>query len=49
MSGREDRDPIETFETLRQELSLYNPKLLELKAAVVANKMDVKGRRKYSG
>ena len=40
VSGGSGRDPVEDFETIRRELSLYNPALLDKPELVVANKMD---------
>ena len=40
VSGASGRDPIEDFETIRRELSLYNPQLLEKPELVAANKID---------
>ncbi len=39
-SGFEGRDPIEDFETLRHEVTAYNPKLAEKPFAVALNKID---------
>jgi GTPase len=41
MAGSEGRNPIEDFQTLRQELKLYDPTLAARPWAVVANKMDL--------
>lgn len=41
MAGSEGRDPISDFQTLRQELKLYDPTLATRPWAVVANKMDL--------
>lgn len=40
-SDFEGRNPIEDFSTLRQELALYNPNLLEKPYAVLLNKVDL--------
>jgi GTP-binding protein len=40
VSGASGRDPVEDFETIRRELELYNPELLEKPQLVAANKMD---------
>ena len=40
VSGASGRDPVEDFEIIRRELSLYNPELLTKPELVVANKMD---------
>jgi len=37
----DDRDPVEDFERINEELSLYDKKLGELPQVVVANKMDL--------
>jgi GTP-binding protein len=41
MAGSEGRPPIEDFQTLRQELKLYDPTLTTRPYAVIANKMDL--------
>jgi GTP-binding protein len=40
VSGASGRDPVEDFETIRKELSLYNPELLRKPELIVANKID---------
>jgi GTPase len=40
VSGASGRDPVQDFEIIRRELSLYNPDLLSKPELVVANKMD---------
>ena len=40
VSSASGRDPVEDFETIRRELGLYNPALLEKPQLVVANKID---------
>jgi GTP-binding protein len=40
VSGASGRDPVEDFNTIRHELELYNPALLEKPQLVAANKMD---------
>ena len=40
VSGASGRDPVEDFETIRRELSLYNPELLAKPQLVAANKID---------
>jgi GTPase len=40
VSGASGREPVEDFDTIRQELALYNPALLDKPHVVVANKMD---------
>jgi GTP-binding protein len=40
VSGASGRDPLDDFETIRRELGLYNPALLDKPELVAANKMD---------
>jgi GTP-binding protein len=40
VSGASGRDPVEDFDTIRRELALYNPHLLDKPELVVANKID---------
>jgi GTP-binding protein len=40
VSGASGRDPVDDFDVLRKELSLYNPELLEKPQLVAANKID---------
>ena len=40
VSGASGRDPVEDFDTIRHELGLYNPALLDKPHLVVANKID---------
>ena len=40
VSGASGRDPVEDFDTIRKELELYNPELLEKPHVVAANKVD---------
>lgn len=40
VSGMSGRDPVEDFDTIRRELALYNPQLVEKPELVVANKID---------
>src|SRR5690349_20038457 len=40
VSGASGRDAVEDFETIRRELELYNPELLDKPQLVAANKMD---------
>jgi GTP-binding protein len=40
VSGMSGRDPVEDFDTIRRELALYNPQLIEKPELVVANKID---------
>lgn len=41
MSGMEGRDPIEDYEKINKELSLYSDKLIKRQQIVLANKMDI--------
>ena len=41
MSGMEGRDPYDDYLTICEELRSYDPKLLERKQIIVANKMDM--------
>jgi len=41
ISGIEGRDPLDDFDKINKELSLYSPKLLERPQVVAANKMDL--------
>lgn len=41
MAGSEGRDPYEDFKQINKELELYNPRLLERKQLIAANKMDL--------
>ncbi|WP_206810977.1 GTPase ObgE [Paradesulfitobacterium ferrireducens] len=43
ISGSENRDPLEDFRIIREELRLYSPYLAERPMLVVANKMDIPG------
>ena len=47
VSDFRDRDPLEAFETLREELWRYSPKLLEKPQVVVLNKIDALSDRNY--
>jgi GTP-binding protein len=40
ISSESGRDPVEDFDTIRRELELYNPELLEKPQLVAANKID---------
>lgn len=42
-SGSEERDPSKDYQTLREEISAYNPQLLEKPFFVALNKIDVEG------
>ena len=41
MAGSEDRDPVDDYKVLREELGLYDKELLRRPTLIVANKMDV--------
>ncbi len=41
MAGSEERDPISDYQTLRQELKLYDPALATRPFAIIANKIDL--------
>lgn len=41
VSGSENRDPVEDFDTINDELRKYDPKLLERPQIVLANKSDM--------
>lgn len=41
MAGYDGRDPLKDYESLKNELNLYDPKLLEKNIIVAANKMDL--------
>ena len=41
VSGSEDRDPVEDFEKINQELSQYSPELAKRPMLVAANKLDL--------
>lgn len=41
MAGYDTRDPLADYESLRNELRLYDPRLLEKEIIVAANKMDL--------
>ena len=43
ISGSEDRDPLEDFRIIQQELKLYSEVLAERPVLVVANKIDIPG------
>jgi len=42
-SGLEEREPVQDYETLMQELRLYRPDLLERPRLIAANKIDAPG------
>lgn len=42
-SGSEDREPVEDFYKINEELSQYNLKLMDKPQIIVANKMDIPG------
>jgi len=41
MAGSEGRDPLEDFQSLRKELKLYDPTLVDRPWVIAANKMDL--------
>lgn len=41
ISGSEGRDPVDDFEKINRELSLFDPALLEKPQIVIANKIDI--------
>jgi GTP-binding protein len=43
VSGFEERDPLEDFQILRDELKAYNPELLEKPFLIALNKIDMEG------
>lgn len=43
ISGSEEREPLEDFRIIKEELSLYSPQLAERPMVIVANKMDMPG------
>jgi len=43
ISGSEERDPLQDFETIQEELRLYSPQLAQRPMLVVANKLDIPG------
>lgn len=43
-----DRDPLDDLQSLRNELAMYDPKLIEKPAMVFANKTDLKLKSKKS-
>ncbi len=47
VSDFRDRDPIEAFKTLREELQKYSPELLKKPQVVVLNKVDALSDRSY--
>ena len=47
MAGSEGRNPHDDFQALRKELDLYDPALLQLPWAVIANKMDLPEAEAY--
>jgi GTP-binding protein len=47
VSGSEDRDPIEDFDKINEELKLYNPVLAERPQIVAANKTDLPDSEVY--
>jgi GTP-binding protein len=47
VSDFRDRDPIEAFKTLREELQKYSPELLKKPQVVILNKVDALSDRSY--
>ncbi|MFZ5650334.1 MAG: GTPase ObgE [Bacillota bacterium] len=45
VSGYGGRDPVQDFNTVNREISLYNPDLIEKPMVVAANKIDMPGSR----
>ena len=43
ISGSEERDPLEDFRIIEEELRLYSPELAQRPVIVVANKIDIPG------
>lgn len=43
ISGSEDRDPLEDFRIIEEEIRLYSPELALRPVIIVANKMDITG------
>ncbi|WP_088188440.1 GTPase ObgE [Desulfosporosinus sp. FKA] len=43
ISGSEERDPLEDFRIIQEELRLYSPALAERPLLIAANKMDIPG------
>jgi len=43
VSGFEERDPLQDFQTLRNELAAYRPEMLEKPFLVALNKVDIEG------
>ena len=41
MAGSEGRNPIEDYQSLKKELSLYDPTLANKPSCIIANKMDI--------
>ena len=46
MSGSEDRDPVDDFYKICEELDLYSEELLQKHRIIVANKMDLPDTKK---
>lgn len=47
ISGSEERDPLEDFRIIGDELRLYSPMLAERPVIIVANKMDIPGAEEH--
>lgn len=47
ISGSEERDPLEDFRIIREELRLYSADLAERPVIVVANKIDIPGAEEH--
>ena len=47
ISGSEERDPLEDFKTIQEELRLYSSELAKRPFLIVANKMDIPGAEDY--
>ncbi len=45
MSASEERNPYEDYETIKNELNAFNPKLLLKPQIIIANKMDIEGSK----
>ncbi len=46
MSGLEERDPYNDYETIKKELNDFDPSLLNRKSLIIANKMDMEQSNK---
>ncbi len=45
MSGLEERNPVEDYETIRNEIKAYSNSLANKKEIIIANKMDIPGAK----